>query len=383
MENITKLTPTVDVDGHVLEPRNTWKEYLEEKFKKRPIEFVADDSGEVILIDGKPLEVVRNRTALLGGIDHDPEILLRGNKTLTYEDGCPTGSYLPDERLKVMEKEGIDISLLYPTVGICWEGKVQDAELAAAYTRAYNRWLVDFCSYDRKRLVPIAHISLLDPLLAVKEMKRAANEGCKGIFISPDLKPRAMRHFDHPDFDPVWETAQDLNLPISFHVVVRDERSHHYFDPSSENAYRFGLFDFSFLAIDVMAAFTELLSLGILERFPKLKVAVLESGANWISAWLDRMDHKFEVVKSTTLLKQKPSDYFYRQCIVSADPDETLTGAIVNHMGDDYFVWASDYPHVDASYGVLEEIKANLSGTSTESQQKVLGENAIRFYGLT
>ena len=52
-------------------------------------------------------------------------------------------------------------------------------------------------------------------------------------------------------------------------------------------------------------------------------------------------------------------------------------------MGDDYFVWASDYPHVDASYGVLEEIKANLSGTSTESEQKVLGENAIRFYGLT
>ena len=93
-----------------------------------------------------------------------------------------------------------------------------------------------------------------------------------------------------------------------------------------------------------MAAFTELLSLGILERFPKLKVAVLESGANWISAWLDRMDHKFEVVKSTTVLKQKPSDYFYRQCIVSADPDETLTGAIVNHMGDDYFVWASTTP---------------------------------------
>ena len=78
------------------------------------------------MIDGKPLEVVRNRTALLGGIDSDPEILLRGEKTLTYEDGCPPASYLPEERLKVMNKEGIDISLLYPTIGICWEGKVQD-----------------------------------------------------------------------------------------------------------------------------------------------------------------------------------------------------------------------------------------------------------------
>ncbi|MEC9248711.1 MAG: amidohydrolase family protein [Pseudomonadota bacterium] len=374
---------TVDVDGHVLEPRNTWKEYLERKYRNRSIEFAMEDSGEVLLVDGNPLEVVRNRTALLGGIDSDPEVLLRGGKKLVYEDGCPPGSYLPAERLKVMDREGIDISLLYPTVGICWEGKTNDGELAAAYTRAYNRWLVDFCSYNRQRLIPIAHISLLDPGLAVKEIKRAAKDGCKGIFLSPDLKSRGMRHFDHPELRKVWATAQDLSLPVSFHVVVRDERSHSYFDPKGEKAYRFGLFDFSFLAIDVMAAFTEFLSLGLLEQYPSLKVAILESGANWISAWLDRMDHKFEVVRSTTTLTKKPSDYFFRQCIVSADPDETLTGAIVNHMGDDYFVWASDYPHVDASYGVLNEIKKNLAGISRESKRKVLGDNAIRFYGLS
>ena len=382
-KHFTNPLRTVDVDGHVLEPRNTWKEYLEQKYKKRSIEFAMEDSGEVLLVDGKPLEVVRNRTALLGGIDSDPEVLLRGGKKLVYEDGCPPGSYLPAERLKVMDREGIDISLLYPTVGICWEGKINDGELAAAYTRAYNRWLVDFCSYNRRRLVPIAHISLLDPELAVTEIKRAAKDGCKGIFLSPDLKSRGMRHFDHPEFSKVWATAQDLALPVSFHVVVRDERSHSYFDPNGEKAYRFGLFDFSFLAIDVMAAFTEFLSLGLLEQYPSLKVSILESGANWISAWLDRMDHKFEVVRSTTMLTKKPSDYFFRQCIVSADPDETLTGAIVNHMGDDYFVWASDYPHIDASYGVLNEIKNNLAGISHESMRKVLGDNDIRFYGLS
>ncbi len=131
-----------------------------------------------------------------------------------------------------------------------------------------------------------------------------------------------------------------------------------------------------------MAAFTELLSLGILERFPTLKVSVLESGANWISAWLDRMDHKFEVMRNSSPLRMKPSEYFYRQCVVSADPDETLTGAVVAHMGDDFFVWASDYPHVDADYGVLEDIKKHISNLSEESQRKVLGTNALRFYGL-
>lgn len=375
-------TKTVDADGHVLEPRNTWIDYLEPQFRDRPIQMVMEEKGEVLLVDGKPVHKLRNRTALLGGIDHDPAVLLRGGRQFIYEDGCPAGGYDPVARINVMDEEGIDISLLYPTIGICWEGKVSDGTLATAYTRAYNRWLVDFCAHNPSRLIPIAHISLLDPDLAVAEMRRAAKDGCRGIYISPDLKPRAMRHFDHPDFDKVWAAAQDLNLPIGFHVVVRDELSHSYFDPKGEKAYRFGVLDFSFLAIDVMAAFTEFLSLGVMERFPRIKVSVLETGSNWISAWLDRMDHKFEVVKSNLTLKHKPSEYFFRQCVVSADPDETLTGPVISHLGDDYFVWASDYPHVDASYGVIDEIKGNMTNLTESSQNKVLGGNAIRFYEL-
>ncbi|MBK6661105.1 MAG: hypothetical protein IPG43_24530 [Proteobacteria bacterium] len=88
----------------------------------------------------------------------------------------------------------------------------------------------------------------------------------------------------------------------------------------------FSLFSFAFLAIDVMAAFTELLTTGVLERHPRLKVTVLESGANWISAWLDRLDHKFEVMRSRTSLSAEAQRvYFKRQCTVSADPDETIT----------------------------------------------------------
>jgi len=78
----------------------------------------------------------------------------------------------------------------------------------------------------------------------------------------------------------------------------------------------------------------------------------------------------------------KPSDYFYRQCLVSADPDESITAAVVDRVGADYFVWASDYPHVDASFGVVKEMKERLAPLSPEAQRKVLGENAIRFYNL-
>ena len=375
-------TPTVDADGHVLEPRDTWTKYIAPKFRERAIRIENDVNGdEVLLFDGKPLEVVRNRLATLGGIDMDPSEIIRPGRYF-YEDGCPPGGFKPAARLKVMDDERIDVALLYPTIGICWEGHVQDPQLAHAYTEAYNRWLVDFCSHDTQRLVPIAHINLLDVDLAVKELARAHDAGCRGVYISPDLFARARKRFDDRSYDPFWAAAEERGLPIAFHVVVRDQATTSYVDPYNGGGISFGLLNFAFLAIDVMGAFTELLSSGVLERFPRLKVAVLETGANWISAWLDRLDHKYEVIHAVTRLKMKPSDYFRRQCLVSADPDESMTAEIVRHVGADYFIWASDYPHIDASMGVVDEIRTHLAVLPQADQDKVLGGNALRFYGL-
>ena len=82
-------------------------------------------------------------------------------------------------------------------------------------------------------------------------------------------------------------------------------------------------------------------------------------------------------------LKLLPSEYFKRQCVISAEPDESLTGPVVEHLGADYVVWASDYPHLDASFQVVRTIRERLAGLPDESQRKVLGANALRFYGLT
>jgi predicted TIM-barrel fold metal-dependent hydrolase len=142
------------------------------------------------------------------------------------------------------------------------------------------------------------------------------------------------------------------------------------------------LFGFAFLAIDVMAAFTEILSSGLFEQHPRLRCTVLESGATWIAAWLDRMDHKFEVMRSIAPMSMKPSEYFFRQCLVSADPDETVIAPIIEAVGADYFVWASDYPHIDASFGVVGEIRSRITTLSEMDQAKILGLNAQRFYGL-
>jgi uncharacterized protein len=373
---------TVDADAHVMEPRDLWLKYLPEKFRARAIQISRDDKGyETLLVDGKPLQSVRGRLAALGGIELDPTELLHSNQ-LVYEDGCPKGSYDAAERLKVLDSENIDVAILYPTLGICWEGQTEDAILAHAYTEAYNRWIVDFCSHDPKRLVPIAHINLRAPELAVQEIRRSHAAGCKGIYLSPDMFARGGKRFDDASLDCVWSTIQELDIPIGFHVVVRDQATTTYFDPLDKSGRPVSLFSFAFLAIDVMAAFTEFLTMGLLERYPRLRLAVLETGANWISAWLDRLDHKFEVMHSQTELTMKPSEYFKRQCVVSADPDESLTAEVVNHIGADYFIWASDYPHIDASMGVVDEIRGRIKALNTEQQRALLGGTAVKFYGL-
>lgn len=372
-------SPVVDADGHVMEPADMWLRYIDPAFRDRAIRIDRDDNDyEVLLIDNRPLELVRGHMGVLGGIGMDPVALLENGK-LTYADGCPAGGYDPQARLKVMDDEGIDVAMLYPTLGICWEGAVRDPQLATAYTRAYNRWIADFAREDSARLQPIAHISLLDPEGAVEEVARARKDGCVGVYLSPDMAARGDRHFDDPVFAPFWAEVQDLAMPVGFHVVVRDKPA---FAGWFHNDKRDRLFGFSFLAIDVMAAFTQMISWGMFEKYPRLKCTVLEAGANWISAWLDRMDHKYEVMGEYVPTTLKPSEYFYRQCLISADPDESLTAAIIQQMGAEYFVWASDYPHVDASFGVVAEMQERLSPLPEAQQRLVLGENAMRFYGL-
>ena len=111
---------------------------------------------------------------------------------------------------------------------------------------------------------------------------------------------------------------------------------------------------------------------------------MLETGSNWLIAWLDRMDHKFEKVIEgrDNALKMKPSEYFRRQCVISADPDETMTDAVIARVGDDKVIWASDYPHLDAEMNVLASLEKQIGHLPEESQNRILGGNVLSFYGI-
>ena len=252
--------------------------------------------------------------------------------------------------------------------------------------RAYNNWLFDFCAPYPDRLYAVAHIPLLDVDLAVEEMRRTARRGARGFFVRPDLFDE--RTLAHPDNDRIWAEAQDMDLPVAPHVVVR--ASHLLADWSKslwpdeattlikENV----MFTFAYLMMDVHVAFTAMLTTGVFERFPRLKYVILESGAGWVAHWLERLDGKYKIGGMFSPLKESPSFYFKRQCFVSVEPDEKTIPAMVELPGEDRFVWASDFPHVDAEYGVVAELKENMERLPEGAQRKLLGENAVEVYGL-
>ena len=176
-----------------------------------------------------------------------------------------------------MDQEGLDKVIIYPSIGLLWETEeVEGLDLQAAYAQAYNRWVVDFCSDSDGRLIPIAHISMGDGNVAAQELERAVKAGAKGAFFVP-FTPTNKSHA-HPDYDPFWAKAQELDVPVGIHPSGEPpaKRVHQRF----KDMQKWALWHFNVHgAQGPLQAFTAMFQYGLFERFPKIKVVVLESGA--------------------------------------------------------------------------------------------------------
>jgi predicted TIM-barrel fold metal-dependent hydrolase len=376
-------TNAIDADGHVLEPIDALKDYLDEKYKKRAIKIeVGDDGLEYLYYDNKKSKLVPGGFLGVLGAMGDADIVPSPDRT--YAEGCPLASYDGAARVSRLKEEKLRKAILYPTIGLLWEAEVEDPQLATAYTRSYNRWIVDMCKDGPGRLYPIAHISLVDVALATIELERAVKDGCIGAMIFP-FTMTGKAH-GHPYYDPFWKMAEDLGIPIGLHPSFEPTRFsvHQRFDELKQPE----PIDFSFyfdvcVTQSLVQSFVTLFNYGTFEKFPKIKVVVLESQAGWIGNLLDRMDAVWEgPLKATTLLKEKPSFYFARNCWISADPDERALTHIVEHVGADKFFWASDYPHPDHTDDYLEALRGLLAPLSKETQDKIMYRNVEKVYDL-
>jgi len=375
-----RFSGAVDADGHVLEAPDLWERYLEPTYRERALRIRRDADGlEYLEIGGKPSERSRRGfPGTLGGMGKD-EGEIKPNPERTYLAGAPFGSMDAGERLTLLDRQGLDAAVLYPTLAILWEAELDDVELSQAYTRAYNRWITDFCRSSHGRLVPIAHLSLADPRAAARELERAVADGARGAFVAPFTLTR--KPHGHADHDPVFAAAQDLDVPLAIHPT---------FEPGWANSQRFSDVRRARLFLSVSAsdgvrhAFTTLFDFGTFDRFPRLKIVVLESGAGWIGYWLDRLDAVYEAtfLGHGVPLKEKPSVYFRRQCWISCDPDERTIPALAELYGVERFLWASDFPHPDHTGNYLQELEELAGKLHGPARQRLLGDNVRELYRI-
>jgi predicted TIM-barrel fold metal-dependent hydrolase len=189
------------------------------------------------------------------------------------------------------------------------------------------------------------------------------------------------RNLDHPDLERFWAAAADLELPIGVHGAPGVHLPKIGVDRFT-NYVQVHCVSFPF---DQMAAMTSLLSGGVLERHPRLRVAFLEAGVGWVPFFLDRLHEHWE--KRGDWVPngwgRSPREYLERgQIYVSCEPEETILPGVIDACGDDFILYASDYPHWDSEFPESSRPLRERSDLSESSRAKLLGENARRFFGL-
>ncbi len=373
----------IDADGHILEPPTMWEDYIDPKFRDRALRIRVDEQGlEELEIGGRRSMMSRRGfPATLGAMGAPDLPAIQKDPARTYLGEAPYGSMDPNERLELLDAEGLDAVILYTTVGLLWEAELKDPELSQAYTTAYNRWICEFCA-DSPRLVPTAHLSLSDPVAAARELERAVGAGAKGCYVAPfthDAKP-----LGHPDNDPVFAAAQDLGVPFAIHPTFEPQWTKGERMGTWENVKQLRLLASVTASDGVRQQFTTLFDYAVFDKFPSLKVLVLESGGGWIGYWLDRIDavygHTF--IGERVPLEHKPSDYFRERCWISCDPDERMIPALAERYGVDRFLWASDFPHADHTPEYVDDLNELVASFPVDQQRRFVGDNARALFGI-
>ena len=378
----------VDADGHIMEPSDLWEKNLEAKYRDRALRICRDEDGlEYMEIDGKKSKIMNGGTfggySGIGASLEERQNIWFKSGGIDYEDARFPAAKDPHERIKWLDEHGIDACLIYPSMGISWQTECGDPALAAAYCRVYNDWLVAFCSPYPDRLHAIAQISLMDVEQGVREIKRVAKLGMRGVYLFSH--PANGIRYGSPYYDPFWAEAQDLEMPVAIHVSHTPRFVGHQLyedEGSGKGPGEVRWFHNMLINGDCVLAFTCMFAGGVFERFPRLKVGVVETGCGWIAHWLDFMDAKYDMLQFETKLKRRPSEYFERQCFISGEPDETTFPAMAQLVGAHKLVWGSDYPHVEGHAEPVEDLKKTLAPLPEADQRKILGQNALELYNI-
>ncbi len=272
----------MDSDMHIIEPADLWQRYMAPEFRGRVTGLTRVERDLGVALDGENLSssmVLPKHT--IEGLKRERE-----SQNEKYRDGDENG-WDAHSQVRAMDKEGIDVAVLYPSRALftlAYDG--MDPKLAAAIGRAYNDWMYEFCQDYPDRLYGAGHIAPHDVDTAVAETRRCIEDlGFKAIFLRPNIINGISWH--DPHYDPLWEACESLGIPVGFHEGGRPPHITQVGDREFSTSMLHHTCSHS---MGMMLATVSFCGGGILERFPTLKAAFLEGNCSWAPWLLWRMD---------------------------------------------------------------------------------------------
>jgi predicted TIM-barrel fold metal-dependent hydrolase len=370
--------PIVDCDAHVNEPPDLWQQRVSAKFKDRAPQVRHTDKGDLWIFDGGKEKWPVGLTAVAGLSFFDFKPM-----GITYETMRP-GSFDPKARLDDMDADGIYAQVLYPSVtlrGAKIYSEQRDLQLACV--RAYNEWLTEFCESSGGRLIPQAILPTTGLEDSIAELEWASRNGHVGGVISSfpngSLEPK-------PEDDRFWAMVQEANVPIAVHIgsFVRGDLAGRRESWSS-------------LAFVGMAALTkaggqtlpvvcDILFSGIFQRFPRLRIVLVESNIGWIPTLCEQSDDMFMRYRwytgAVNEQKERPSDIFFRNFWATFMVD-TVGVDLRHRMNVDHLMWSSDYPHSGSDWPDSRlTIERIFRDVPKDEVKKMLHTNCKKLYRL-
>ncbi len=369
-----------DSDGHVYESEATFSDaYWDPALKdRRPVVVQAANGRLSWIIDGRAYPVTSGPNQALGG-------------TPASKDGVPSRPSARPEastvesselrsaaaRLEQLDQESIHLQVNYPTMLLTWP-LAYDPVLGAAIARSYNSWMADISSQALERLKWVTVIDPGDPTEAAREIERTKELGSSGVML---LGMAGTKHLDDASLEPIWDAAAATELPVGVHVGFCCPPFGSLYTTSNDTI----VVPFAFT---VLMGFQRIVSTGLLDRYPGLRVGFLEAGCSWVDFMVERITERLKgplgnrrsgPEYSSELL---PAEYIARgQLFFGFEVEEGQLAYFVDRYGADPLLYATDIPHVhriNDSVALLERRE----DLSTETKRKLLVDNTARFYGL-
>lgn len=405
-----------DADNHYYEPVDMFSRYIEPAFADRTFVVEEGDEGSVVLFEGKPFGFVGGSGNMKRVRPGALRARLRGQEPDEVPDVDDSYASEPSARLDMMDKQGIEAALMFPSTGVTIENFLRrDPVLLQAHVAAFNRWLSETWTFDyRGRILSPAIISLADADFAVSQLELALDRGARLVQIMPGPATWGRSPAD-PLYDAFWARVNEAGVPVAYHLGNSGYMERYSADwgenpdpdgisPNAESWTASGhrgpgdrggrsAYQWTMLYRDrpIMDTLAILIYHNLFGRFPNVQVVSVENGSIWVPYLLRAMDNMKGMGRNGPwpggYVEGRPSEIFKRHVYVSPHHHGEDIAALTDLIGADRVLFGSDFPHAEGMSAEEDyrdragELAARLD-RSDDDTRKVMRDNGMRLLGL-